>query len=155
MSLICIGVASLPTTSLFSVSLEKIAQISKEFNRGIFFELDWTEPIFEKIPSDTLKFYVTDSVTSANCEMLFLPDNWFYNGRTNSQSFDERMAFLTEISKVFTANGVALELYIGTSGSLHDEYESVSATPASLIPILQNTIGVNGTDTAVHFVIHP
>lgn len=155
MSLICVGVASLPAINLFSTSIKKMMQISEGYNRGISFEFDWSEPFFERIPSDALKFHVTDSITSSNCEMLFLPDNCYYNGRTNSQPFAERMAFLTAISNVFAANRVVLELYIGMSGSLLDEYENISATPASLIPILQSTIGVNGADTAVHLMIHP
>ncbi|MBR6610351.1 MAG: hypothetical protein IKK99_09065 [Oscillospiraceae bacterium] len=153
MSLFCICVVDIAknnTTELYKQHLEKIA---RSHNRGIKFSINWDEPFMKNINNRAFIINLLDNPFSDNCEMLLLPDGWYYNGITNDISFVKRMQYIQEVVNVFRLENYNIDLYIGSSGMETDEFVEASVNYSDLINILVKTIGVDGPEEGMHIII--
>ena len=136
----------------YAIQIEKIA---KKNNIGIKFHVDWIEPILSHIKKDALFINLVDSPGSDNCELLFLPDGWYFNAQTNEKTFKERMRFLQEISDILIKDKHCVNLYLGQSGTLLEEFIFVELKKNELVDYLTKNIGLYGVDEALHITIVP
>ena len=82
-----------------------------------------------------------DDIACDNCEMLLLPDGWFFASKTNKLSFKQRMEFLHDIAALLLASNHSVEFYIGSSGTNPDEFLEISVKQAGFIDALALLIG--------------
>ena len=72
----------------------QIEPIARRWNCGVKFSVDWPEPIVACAMDDSLVVDITDYPGANNCELLLLPDGWYYNGCTNAVPFRDRYSVL-------------------------------------------------------------
>ncbi len=132
MSKNCFIVFSKTETETDSESFkERIASIINDFGLGIFFDFNYSDPILSHYNEASIICSIADNQQFDNCEMLFLPDNCLFNGKSNTYSFYVRMQ---QIALLFSAFSVpCFELLIGTSGTAYEDYKIVQ-TAIELFP---------------------
>lgn len=154
MSSLCLFVADLVEVNDIKSLKKALCDISKKFERRIDFSIMWEEPMFfEFNVNDKLFFSISDSPDCDNCEMLFLPDGWVYNGKSNSINFKNRMSYLQCITDCVMESCQKLDIYIGQSGTEVNEFSNILVKRCFLSQILTETIGINGTESGFHFVV--
>ena len=157
MSQICIGILSVAHEKDVQTLRHEMTQVTKKHHRGIVFDVSWNEPILSTIGDNSLLFSLSDSSNSDNCEMLLLPNNCCYDESCDILPFKERMLFLQDIAAIGLRHGCCVEFFLGTSGTLPEEYAKISITNESLPQFLECTIGFfpSGWGNAVHLVVCP
>ena len=150
MSHICLCVISGITNEVEMKYIKRIIQsLADSSDYGLKFSIDWIEPVVCKLDKNKLLISVQDSKTVDGCEMFLLPDDNIFYGYTNSKCFRERMVFLHQLSDIFLTIGYYVELYLGLSGTLPEEYEEFTVNRNNLIDLLSETVGIDG-DCSVH-----
>lgn len=156
MSLFCFCVVDdLVEKSEIQLYAEQIKIIANRNNRGVKFSVDWSEPILSHINKEALFINILDFPESDNCELLFLPDGWYFNAETNEKSFRERMRFLQEISEIFTRDKYCVDLYFGQSGTPLKDFTDVKSEKNKLADYLTKAFGFCGVDGGVHISVIP
>lgn len=93
----------------------------------IFTDLEFDyEPIWEYI-KESFVISLADNPQYNNCEMLFLEDDHFSNGRYNDIPFIKRMSLLAEALKKVLNITKKAEIYIGVSGDEYEDFEIVQS----------------------------
>lgn len=92
----------------------------------VYFDFQYTEPIFDYYTGTAIICSIADDPKFDNCDMLFLLDNCELNGRRNNRSLYERMQQISAFITALTFPQV--ELFIGDSGTLFEEYKTVETT---------------------------
>jgi hypothetical protein len=139
MSNICIGL--IRAAQIEHQQLREILiKVTHEVGVGVSFNLDWDEPIWDTCDENMLFFSICDSSISADCEMLFLPDGWFYNGKTNPIPLAYRMEFLQKIASVVLSMGYPIEFYVGTSGTMLRDYLESSVSLHNVGDFIANNL---------------
>lgn len=149
MSMVCIGYVYAPKSSAEQYPRELI-DIAKTHNRGIRFDIDWEEPFLHNLDKDMLCFSLSDSQSNDNADVLFLPDGWYINGETNDTPFVERMKFLCDVAKASLYAYERMGFFIGTSGTLYNEFYQSTVSLDNLLSLLTNSIGMLGDEIALH-----
>ncbi len=151
MSLLCIIV--------FRKGLEKtdlnkrIWKQAESYGLGVSFNLGYEEPILHKVQFDPSYVIcsLSDGPTCDNCEMLLLPDFCCFNGKSNPIMFCERMHQIECILKTILTEVCKVELFIGYSGALWDEFSHLMLR---LDDFLQTASLLNSISPPnLHFVI--
>lgn len=132
---------------------QRLCNIAQHHKRGIVFSIDWFEPTVSLRGKNSFFANLLDSPVSDNCEMLLLPDGWYYNGSTNVLGFRRRMEFLQDIANELVAENGFVEFYIGCSGTELQEYRSILIKNENLIDCLEMLFGVSGIDEGIHIVV--
>ena len=148
MSNICIGLIRAAQTE-HQLLMEMLLKITHEVGIGVSFNIDWNEPIWDECDENMLFFSICDSSISANCEMLLLPDGWFYNGKMSSIPFADRMIFLQAIAAAVLNMGYSIEYYVGISGTLIEEYCESSVPLHNVADFITNNL-YSYTDYVTH-----
>ena len=81
-----------------------------------------------KIDCDSIVISFADDFLYDNCERFLLLDTFCYNGKNNSIPFAKRMKLLQESVCFLASFSCKLELFLGLSGTLYEEYQHVSCT---------------------------
>lgn len=156
MSLFCLCVVeSIRGNSEFASYMQQIESLAMRHNHGVKFFVDWYEPIVFRIPEEAFLVNILDNPKSDNCELLFLPDGWYNNGETSSLAFRERMNFLLDVTNTFINRKYRVDIYLGQSGTLPEEYSDIILTNKDLVDYLTKTIGVSGINDGVHIGVIP
>lgn len=157
MSLICLCVTDINDQEEVLIYQDRLLGITKRHSRGVTFSIDWCEPIVETLKEGTMIINLVDSMDSDNCEMLLLPDGWYYGAHTNKFSFKQRMKFLYDVADVLLMDGHKAEFYIGLSGTNPDEFVEKTVRQDNFIDVLALTIGQAETDETqdYHIVVIP
>lgn len=150
MSLFCFFVFNMVEDKEINILKQEIKTLATQYDRDVNFFVDWSEPILSCIDINALVVNVLDSPKSNNCDFLLLPDDWYINGLTNSMDFKERMKFLQEIAQLMITKKCCVDVYLGQSGLLPEEYIHFTIKVNELIDFLQNTIGVGGIVDGMH-----
>ena len=103
---------------------EVIARIKSIVNRvgyEVFFYDRMEEPIIDAYRNSYIISFA-DSKNHDNCEMLLLPNGWYYNGITNSLTFIFRMGVIKRVINELIGQGCHVEFFVGDSGTLYDEF---------------------------------
>ena len=154
MSLICIGmVDSIPACVSLSVQRRQ-REIARKNGIGIFFSIDWEEPIVIKFEHNYL-FSLTDDELRDNCERLLLPDGWEYNYEINDIPFRVRAEFIRQIVEPLTSFNYTVDLFLGTSGDEIDDFIPIIVSEPDLAQVLADTWGESGEDNSYHYLIVP
>jgi hypothetical protein len=129
-----------------------LSGIAKKHDRNICFEIGWSEPVIHSLPAASFVFSLEDNALNENCEMLLLPDGWYYNGKTNNVAIAERMMFIQEISKSMLLSGFPMEFFIGTSGELPEDYETKVVECHHLASFLAKHIEIINSTSSLHII---
>ena len=87
---------------------------------------EYAEPFLSNINQyDFSLFSISNSYMDNSCEMLFLPDNWLFNGRRNDVLFVIRMKQLEKIFSFILKSASRIELYLGDSGTELIDFETI------------------------------
>lgn len=129
---------------------EELERIAKRNRRGISFVIDWDEPVVELHKKDFLIANLTDQNDSDICEMLILPEGWYYNGETNVDSFLQRMCYLYEIAEYVLMDEPTVDFYVGSSGAEPNEFVCYETNLEHFLCCLTDTIGQSGTSKDIH-----
>ena len=154
MSSVCIFVVGKNECCVIDLIRNKVSAFAASNDRGANFCIGWEEPLCGMSLDGKLVISINDSPTDANCEMLLLPDNWHFNGVTNSSLFCERAAFLRGVADILLEFADDVELYIFESGSLAEDLAVSAVKTDNLVKCLAETVGKNGADLGVHFVLN-
>ena len=148
MSQICICVAN-------QNSIEKMGKIKELLHRCglfVFNELFYVEPCLRKAQSESkVILSISDDAQFNNCEMLLLPDNCFYNGRSNNIPFSERMQLLKDVFELIVDKNSPIELFVGDSGTPYNDFEHHKITLQDFLTVSANLNSVTPPD--LHLVI--
>lgn len=154
MSLVCFCVADI-NQEKNNLYKQRLCSIAQSHNRGVDFSMNWIEPTSTKIKENSLFVNLLDSSITDNCEMLFLPDGWYYNGCTNDTKFSKRMEFLRDIANELLVESEHVEFYIGCSGTETYEYFDIIIKKDLLVDCLKKTIGTKGVEDSLHIIVRP
>ncbi len=154
MSKLCIGLIKKPFGIADCSLKEQISLLLNKYNLGVFFKLSYFEPFLKEYNTDEcIIFSIVDNNSFDNCEMLFLPDNCYFNVKTNGLSFNERMAILKAACENILQYESKMEIFIGNSGAEFSEYEHISVDPINFEKILIESLNVFDVPS-LHFSIH-
>lgn len=157
MSRICIGVIKSPKKNHLTLK-EKITAILNK-SELYFFNVDYYEPFLEKYDNgDYFIFSISDNRDMDSCEMLFLPDKWFFNGNSHKYSFEKRITHLQyvidSISQLIYP--LRFELFIGESGSDYIDFERYEIEPNEFVQIAMSKLNIIDIQyIPIHIVIRP
>lgn len=154
MSLICLGIVKLSLLDHGKRIQDELKKVAAMHNRGICFKIDWYEPLVDTLENIHSIFSLTDSPESDNCEMLFLPDGCYCNEVSNNSSIFERMQYLQNLATIVLSNGHSIEYYIGNSGTLIDEYETISVQCTELSQCLVRKLNITDVPYAIHLKVN-
>lgn len=124
MSKICIGVIKSPVNN--HSYLKKEINMILNLNQLYYFDIDYPELLLDKFINESyLKFSISDNKEIDSCEMLFLPDNCFFNGISNKYKFEKKMYLLQRsiVNIVQKISPLKFELFIGESGCDYVDFE--------------------------------
>lgn len=131
---------------------KQISHLLASQNLGVFFELSNDEPALSRFQSDDVVFCsLSDNFKVDNCEMLLLPDNCFSNGEQNTVPFQKRMKQIESVIKIILDSLQSVELFIGDSGVLWDEYTHYDIIVDDFLYIASSLNSTNQHD--LHFTI--
>lgn len=118
----------------------EISRIVNKYGYSVFWGIDWVEPIITTLPSTVLLCNIADTSESNNCEMLLLPDGWYFNGRANTIPARTRMQVLEDVAEYVIDQGYPIEFFLGDSGTLANEYKHVHIDCHQLSDFLCNRL---------------
>lgn len=102
----------------------QISSISKYYDFTVFWDASYEEPFLERYCEENhIVFSLSDEEAYDNCEMLLLPDQNLFNGRTNPVSFSRRMEILADFLEQILVNHDVVDLFVGDSGTDYSEFE--------------------------------
>lgn len=154
MSLICVCVVeNVKIESDKSEYIKRLKQFARYYNRGIKFNIDWSEPFVSCLQADSFVVNILDAPDSDNCELFLQPDGWFCNGRIDKTPFKVRMKFLEEICASFVNKKRSVMLYLSQSGTHPNDFERVTLRINDLVEYLTKTVGVNGIKDGVQIIV--
>lgn len=131
----------------------QIEILAQKYTYGISECVEWEEPLLINLGQDSFVININDDCACDNCEMLLLPDGWYYNGKTNNKPFKQRVEFLLDISKILLNRNFSFSFYIGESGESINEFIDFEVAHLDLIQFLSETIGKKGIYTGFHICI--
>ena len=156
MSLFCLCVVeSIREKSEVALCARQLELIAKQYNRGVKFFADWSDPFVSDIQKQSFIMNITDGPSFSNCELFLLPDGWYYNGKTNKLPFRERMEFLKSVVSFFAEKKCVVDLYLGVSGICAQEFTHFTVSVNELMDCLVKTVGTHGAEESVHISITP
>lgn len=121
MSKVCVIVVG---DNIDNLLKKKVDRIISDFGLGVFFELSYPEPFLSVFGGRySLICNISDNHKYDNCEMLLLPDDCFFNGRSNPIPFHVRMTQIECILKTILEQTDNVDLFIGNSGTIYCEYD--------------------------------
>lgn len=115
--------------------ISRIKQIVDHYGSGCFILEKIEEPFFDYNNSEFIISF-SDSYVYDNCEMLLLPDNCTYNGKTNKTPFCDRMAMIRDVAAFLRQAAFHVELYVGDSGTEYDDYLCHKCRPYSIPDVM-------------------
>lgn len=142
MSTICIGIVSGIVPEDINHAKNAVSTIARSQHYSVFYDLEYMEPFLDCYPSTALIFSFADTPKFDNCEMLLLPDNCYFNGKTNAILFKDRMQLLYRTAKYFLDRLYSIEFYVGSSGVLYEEFTHHTVSIDNLVELL-NMINTN------------
>ena len=155
MSLFCICVGGKVGDIDVHCLKQQIKSLARHYNCEVEFSVNWAEPILSCFDMDAFTINVLDNLMSNNCDFLLLPDDWYINGLTNSMKFKDRMLLLRDISQTIINVNNTVNIYLGQSGTLPEEFTHFSIKVEELINFLSNTIGNDGVFDGIHIEVTP
>ena len=153
MSLICLCITDVIEEKEKFFYMELLEQLASGYGCGVEFCFNWSEPIVENLKGEKYVFGLVDNRNSYNCEMLLLPDGWYYNGYTNDVRFRERMKLLADIAETLLGDGHCVEFYIGCSGMELEEAFDLEGKYCYFCDLLEKTVGTEGAEKGWHFIV--
>lgn len=153
MSMICIGCINAQSQECHRNLKSNISRLVHAHGYSVCWGIDWIEPIIETLPETTVLFSLTDGIEDDNCEMLLLPDGWFFNGRSNIISARERMQVLEELATYVIGQGHQVEFFLGNSGTLPDEYRHMHVAYYELSDFLWKQLEEINADSAMRVAV--
>ena len=131
-----------------------VQNIVSKYGYHAFFEHEYQEPLLDEYDSPFV-ISIADAPKHDNCEMLLLPDGYYYNGRTNTNSFVERMAVLRDVVIFLRSVGQSVELFLGTSGTAYDEFVEFHTSAEDIAQMLEKYYCPPGQwmESDVHIII--
>ena len=132
---------------------KKIEKLAQKYDCAICDLINWQEPVVSAINQDSYIISINDSKKEDICELFLLPDGWYYNNKTNIQSFFQRARFFEDIAEMIMIDGYDISFYIAQSGTTTDEFENYVISQSDIVLLLSESIGNNGVDTGLHIQI--
>ena len=128
-----------------------VKNILLKYNRGDC-GVDWNEPILSTV-QDHYICSITDGPNNTDCEMLLLPDGCFYNSKTNSLEFAKRIVLLQDIATTIINRNLSIMFFIGDSGELAEDYQTVTTPHRDLCNYLESTLNTIDTNSNLHIIV--
>lgn len=153
MSMICLGAIYMPSQNGGQSLMREISRIIHKHGYCVFWGIDWIEPIITTLPSTVILCNIVDNIECNNCEMLLLPDGWFFNGRFNIIPARERMQVLEELAAYVIGQGHQVEFFLGNSGTLPNEYRHMHVAYYELSDFLWKQLKEINADSAMRVTI--
>lgn len=131
---------------------KKIENLAQKYDCAISDYIDWPEPAISAINRESYIISLNDS-QKENCELFLLPDGWYSNNKTNTQSFIQRVKFFENVSEMIMKDGYTISFYIAQSGTNIDEFKNYVISQSDIARFLVESIGKHGVDTGFHIQI--
>lgn len=96
MSKFCIGIIKNKRTPQKDIIRYVYEVVNKE-GLVVFFQIQDAPPFLDNYKQDSIVFSIADNHMYDTCEMLFLADDCYYNGKANNIPFIERMHNINSI----------------------------------------------------------
>lgn len=124
MSKFCIGIIKNKRTPKKDM-IRYIYEVINKEGLEVFFQIQDTAPFLDHYAQDSIIFSIADNPMYDTCEMLFLTDNCYYNGKANLIPFVERMHNINSIIQSLMDFGGDFDLFVGETGALDSDFEFI------------------------------
>ena len=124
MSKFCIGIIKNKRTPKKDMIRYVYEVVNKE-GLEVFFQIQDAAPFLDNYEQDSIVFSIADNHMYDTCEMLFLADDCYYNGKANNIPFIERMHNINSIIQSLMDFGGDFDLFVGETGALDSDFELI------------------------------
>lgn len=124
MSKFCIGIIKNKRNPKKDIMRYVYEVVNKE-GLGVFFLIQDVAPFLNNYKQDSIIFSIADNYMFDNCEMLFLADDCYCNGKKNNIPFIERMHTINSIIQSLMDFGEDFELFVGETGAFDSDFEFI------------------------------
>ena len=131
--------------------ISKLKKAAENSNLGIFF-YDRIKEAFDDEHKGFVKASLSDNKVYDNCEMLLLPDDWYFNGRKNPKPFMSRMMIIRDLVSIIQSSNQNVELYVGESGVEENDFLEIECDANNLPNVMDEFY--YSKDTCVESNLH-
>lgn len=153
MSRICIGICEDITVAESEVFQHNIERIVASYGYGVFFSLQYIEPLLLHYSDSIFLFSLADSFVYDNCERFLLADIDLYNGEKSRTPFRTKMLVIYEIALLFYKKHHTIEFFIGNSGEDYNDYITYNIQPDKLLDLLDILNLNTSMQPSIHIIV--
>ena len=124
MSKFCIGIIKNKRTPQKDIIRYVYEVVNKE-GLVVFFQIQDAPPFLDNYKQDSIVFSIADNHMYDTCEMLFLADDCYYNGKANNIPFIERMHNINSIIQSRMDVVGDFDLFVGETGAVDSDFEFI------------------------------